>query len=410
MRQRQIRKVLGVLGMGAMFAIPPAQAAGPFSSGTPREPSVAAPRAPAQTGGNSNQEIVDLLVGSMRRAGMSMDGMRVSANNGQVTLSGSVATEYQRERAERVARSVKGVTRVDNRLETREIATRTPPPSGRPIASQQPRSAGTSSRDSLKVAAPRTPPPQQRMAAAESSPTSSQLPPEFSTGATRAESPLDVAGRIDRGIAAPRRNFEAPPEESYETTIPPQIPRAPPVQTADETYAETPTRAAPPARLAAPAQAGQYSQAYQMERPPAAPQRPVAAMPPAAYAPAMNPAAAPYGMVIADPTEVPQVPRKNGARMMRSSHAMASTPLSSAGMNHIPHDQNLIVPTGGQTSASAWPYVGSFHPFPQIPLGWKKSQLEWDDGYWQMNFRPRTDRWWWYLDHRNWSGNAKTID
>jgi hypothetical protein len=55
-----------------------------------------------------------------------------------------------------------------------------------------------------------------------------------------------------------------------------------------------------------------------------------------------------------------------------------------------------------QYSASAWPYIGPFYPYPQVPLGWRKAQLEWDDGYWQLNFRPRTDRWWWFLDHRNW--------
>jgi hypothetical protein len=55
-----------------------------------------------------------------------------------------------------------------------------------------------------------------------------------------------------------------------------------------------------------------------------------------------------------------------------------------------------------QYAASAWPYIGPFYPYPQVPLGWRKAQLEWDDGYWQLNFRPRTDRWWWFLDCRNW--------
>jgi len=55
-----------------------------------------------------------------------------------------------------------------------------------------------------------------------------------------------------------------------------------------------------------------------------------------------------------------------------------------------------------QYSASAWPYIGPFYPYPQVPLGWRKAQLEWDDGYWNLNFRPRTDRWWWFLDPKNW--------
>ena len=53
-------------------------------------------------------------------------------------------------------------------------------------------------------------------------------------------------------------------------------------------------------------------------------------------------------------------------------------------------------------SPSAWPYIGPFYPYPQVPLGWRKAQLEWDDGYWNLNFNPRTDRWWWFLNPENW--------
>lgn len=55
-----------------------------------------------------------------------------------------------------------------------------------------------------------------------------------------------------------------------------------------------------------------------------------------------------------------------------------------------------------QYSASAWPYIGPFYPYPQVPLGWRKVQLEWDDGYWQLNFRPRTEKWWWFMNPGNW--------
>ena len=52
--------------------------------------------------------------------------------------------------------------------------------------------------------------------------------------------------------------------------------------------------------------------------------------------------------------------------------------------------------------ASAWPYIGPFYPYPQVPMGWRQVQLEWDDGAWNLNFRPRTDKWFWYLDPKNW--------
>jgi hypothetical protein len=42
-----------------------------------------------------------------------------------------------------------------------------------------------------------------------------------------------------------------------------------------------------------------------------------------------------------------------------------------------------------QYSASAWPYIGPFYPYPQVPLGWRKVSLEWDDGWWFLDFHDR---------------------
>ena len=39
-----------------------------------------------------------------------------------------------------------------------------------------------------------------------------------------------------------------------------------------------------------------------------------------------------------------------------------------------------------QYSPSAWPYIGPFYPYPQVPLGWRKVTLEWDDGWWNLDF------------------------
>jgi osmotically-inducible protein OsmY len=65
-----------------------------------------------------------------------------------------------------------------------------------------------------------------------------------------------------------------------------------------------------------------------------------------------------------------------------------------------PNSAQVTYPT--EYSASAWPYIGPFYPYPQIPLGWRQAQLEWDDGYWNLNFRPRTDKWYWFLSPKNW--------
>jgi len=42
-----------------------------------------------------------------------------------------------------------------------------------------------------------------------------------------------------------------------------------------------------------------------------------------------------------------------------------------------------------QYSATAWPYIGPFYPYPQVPLGWRKVMLEWDDGWWMLDFKAK---------------------
>ncbi len=42
-----------------------------------------------------------------------------------------------------------------------------------------------------------------------------------------------------------------------------------------------------------------------------------------------------------------------------------------------------------QYSPTAWPYIGPFYPYPQVPLGWRKVTLEWDDGWWMLDFQDR---------------------
>lgn len=65
-----------------------------------------------------------------------------------------------------------------------------------------------------------------------------------------------------------------------------------------------------------------------------------------------------------------------------------------------PNSAAVSYPT--QYSASAWPYIGPFYPYPQVPLGWRDATLRWDDGQWNLMFKPRTDRWWWFMNPNNW--------
>ena len=47
-----------------------------------------------------------------------------------------------------------------------------------------------------------------------------------------------------------------------------------------------------------------------------------------------------------------------------------------------------------QYSPTAWPYIGPFYPYPQVPLGWRKVTLEWDSGWWFLDFKDQPASCW----------------
>ena len=65
-----------------------------------------------------------------------------------------------------------------------------------------------------------------------------------------------------------------------------------------------------------------------------------------------------------------------------------------------PNSAAVSYPT--QYSASAFPYIGPFYPYPQVPMGWREVSLEWDDGQWNLNFNQEKDKWYWVLHPKNW--------
>lgn len=40
--------------------------------------------------------------------------------------------------------------------------------------------------------------------------------------------------------------------------------------------------------------------------------------------------------------------------------------------------------------ANAWPYIGPYYPYPQVPLGWRRVTVEWHDGGWYADFDDGT--------------------
>jgi osmotically-inducible protein OsmY len=104
---------------------------------------------------------------------------------------------------------------------------------------------------------------------------------------------------------------------------------------------------------------------------------------PLAFAPAQS-VNYQQGMVSAQP--VPEMTGAPGIARARFDHP---TMPGYAWPSYAAHPNYGAVTYPRQYSPTAWPYIGPFYPYPQVPLGWRKVQLEWDDGWWFLNFKSK---------------------
>ena len=110
------------------------------------------------------------------------------------------------------------------------------------------------------------------------------------------------------------------------------------------------------------------------------------------------------GAPMGPPPSAPPYPPTYGHPGMGQSSAVYNNPSmpDHAWPSYAQYPNSAAVSYPQQYSASAWPYIGPFYPYPQVPLGWRDATLRWDDGQWNLMFKPRTDRWWWFLNPNNW--------
>lgn len=58
----------------------------------------------------------------------------------------------------------------------------------------------------------------------------------------------------------------------------------------------------------------------------------------------------------------------------------------------LKHFQDTLNPAAAKpgqgltTAPQSTEYIGPFYPYPQVPLGWREVQQEWDDGSWFLDF------------------------
>lgn len=372
-----------LLTLGLMAATPGmALAANPFSKFFRSKParSGSAVRTPQ---GRTNQQVAVEIASALRRAKLNRYEMDVSYINGICTLSGQVGSEAQKAEAARIAKQVPGVQRVENRLRVR---TQRSPIS--PVGYQSSRQAPRVRRAAFSTAKPTARKSIQliggeSIASPAGQPTASSKVTNQKMAEAVARS-LQSAGlngydmeiRYQDGVAELRGAVSSPRQRLQAEQAARQVPGVRMVS--NQLRVLMPSRSSQgPARSVQPAvgyrgypmqYAGQPGQPVQYAGQPGQP------MP--AYA-------------------------HGGPGAAQATFNNANLPeYAWPSYAHYPNYAQLTYPK--QYSASAWPYIGPFYPYPQVPLGWRAAQLEWDDGYWSLNFRPRTDKWWWFLNPKNW--------
>lgn len=372
-----------VLTLGIMAVTPGITMAGPLDFFTKKSEQSSSTAVSGKI--SNNQKVANDIADALRQARLTGYNMEIEFNKGVAVLSGKIPTAAQKAQATRLISRVEGVTRVDNRLVVSEAA-------GNPTASTAPGTPQKSlnpfrrADDIVQTSASADPflkgslqqaqfeqsvenrrsnvqTVSHQAAAPRSAGVSNQ---QMAEQLARALGPAlasahEVEIRFKNGTAILQGSIGSPREKQMATQI---AQRVPGVKAVDN-------------RLQVQASAPQTSMIQ-----------------PTNY---MN-------------YQAPN-PGPGGAPMMSPQPGMGPVANNVYNSPHLPetawptyanYPNYAQVAYPSQYSASAFPYIGPFYPYPQVPLGWRQAQLEWDDGSWKLNFRPRTDRWWWFMNPKNW--------
>ena len=315
---------------------------------------------------DDNQAVAERIAAALKKAGLNGYDIEIEVKDGVATLHGKIASAEQKQKVTERVLQVAGVKTVKNEL------------------SLLPQGQGTTQPTSMQVA-------------------SSEAPQAVARKIASALRQIDLRGcditvRYQNGTAVLLGSVGSPLQAQQAAEIASRVPGVRVVE----------NRLNLPGGPMVASQRG-FVPAEMKES-----ARPMAAIPvPLPIAPVglQSASAAPSGpalpnaqMVAAAPQPAPAAPPAYGHPGSGASHVVYNMPrlpeYAWPAYAAYPNYAQLTYPK--QYSASAWPYIGPFYPYPQIPLGWRQVQLEWDDGYWNLNFRPRTNKWWWFLNPENW--------
>ena len=360
-----------------------------------------------------NQKVAEEIASVLQR-GKVKGEISIEYKDGTAILTGSVLDPKVKKLASSLVEQVDNVSRVDNRLtvieKKRAITERLRNKGDVMQASHEGEKAGRGAIQQVNAEIPAAAPAVNGAAyAPPSSPAGGTSNQEIAEqiGAALSEAHLDgydIQIRYQNGVAMLDGNVGTPTERATASRVVSSIPGVSSVQNRLACANEP----APPAGARGP-QGHAPQQGYGPPQGYGAPQgygpprgdirgagymQPGAA--PAPGAPGMN------GMPMGPggPPYPPQYGYQPGAASQAAYNSPSMPDYAWPTYAQYPNSAAVTYPQ--QYSASAWPYIGPFYPYPQVPLGWRDATLRWDDGQWNLMFKPRTDRWWWFFNPNNW--------
>ena len=341
------------------------------------------PAAETKSAKEANQKVANDIAKAMKAAKIQGREIDIRFNDGVATVAGSVADAKVRERAHAAISAVPGVSRVENRLTVpapaaTASAARPAAESGGVVSANHTGSPAKANR--VQQVNGEVPAPSSNQAMAE----------QIGSALTSASlDGYDIGIRYHSGVALLEGNVGTQAERAAAERAAYTVPG---VRSVANRLACTQE----PAMAAAPQQ--------RMPQGPQGPYAPVgyrqggeAPMPGAGGMP-------PQGAMPMAPGMAPGMPPAYGHPGAGASQAVYNNPSvpDYAWPTYAQYPNSAAVSYPQQYSASAWPYIGPFYPYPQVPMGWRDATLRWDDGQWNLMFRTRTDKWWWYFNPNNW--------
>ncbi len=335
-----------VMTLGLVVATPGLAPAAPFFGSNDAPSSSAA--APAKS---KNQKVAEDIATALKKANFRGYEIDIEYKDGLATLRGKVSDPRQKARANQIVQEVPGVRRVDNKLVVLAAATRS---AIRQVAGES-------------EAVPAVPP-------APAGPGAANQEKAMQIGRALQGAGLngyDVEIIFHNGQAVLRGSVGTQEQKAIAAQVAGSVPGVQAV--ANQLRVDSPMGPTP-------AQQRYMMTAYQPV--PGVPAGPGAAPPPGA--PQMGAPMPATGPVPNGPIyDNPNIPEY-------------------AWPAYAQYPNYAAVTYPSQYSASAWPYIGPFYPYPQVPLNWRKVTLEWDDGHWDLKFDSRTDKWFWFMNPKNW--------